>query len=68
VARLGSSASYKTTVPKGRVTFAQGGGYHVDAELRRLVRMVRPKDNLNRFEDAVWLPLAKFGFSEMNGV
>lgn len=68
MARLRSSASYKTTVPKGRVTFAQGEGYYVDAELRHLVRMVKPKDNLNRFESAVWLPLAKFGFLEMNGV
>jgi len=40
-----SSVSYRTTVPKGRVTFALSEGYSIDAELRRLVRMVKPKEN-----------------------
>ena len=67
VSQLRSSASHKTTVPKARVTFAQGEGYRVDAERRRLVRMAEPKENWKRFEDAVRLLLAKSGFSEMNG-
>lgn len=62
-----SSVSYRTTVPKGRGTFALSEGYSIDAELRRLVRMVKPKENWKRFEDAIWLLLAESGFSEMNG-
>jgi hypothetical protein len=68
VASVRSSVSYRTTVPKGRVTFALSEVYSVDAELRRPVRMVKPKENWKRFEGAIWLPLAKFGFLEMNGL
>jgi len=68
VARARRSTYEVKKVPKAEVEIAISEGYGVERELKRDVRLVKPKENWKRFEDEIWLLLWKFGFSEMNGL
>ena len=55
-------------IPKAEVAIAISEGYSVERELKRDVRLVKPKESWKRFEDEIWLLLWKFGFSDLNGL
>lgn len=66
-ARRRLSPNISATVPAQSVAQYQEDGWAVDKRLSKSIRMIRPKQPLQRIEDIAWSMLARIGFHNISG-